>query len=380
VVGKRALLRKLDLPKVVRLLGTLLEALSGTAPRIRGIVGVVQHAFEEVLQAQISEGEKSTQGIAGNYFLEFLLKVARGLDLAPRSLLFGLLEQDKDEVERAWNRPFMSDVEVFADRGKSKDQNRRVSKQHTSMANSCQKCGSKFLTAANFCHDCGAEQMLHERGIPSTFKMFRGTQALFKESGMPETEFEGMTLVANNFSLPISEIWKHKQDFEALDVDLNGSVSLEEFAKGVRDRCNIPYDKPIPKELLDMNWFDTQGNINFEKYLGWALRVENTEHMLVTDPEERLLRRLSRDHKLSPPEVDRAKRVFDDSCLDGESVLREPGFRALMAKLLQADEKDIPNDTFRRCWTELVRGNPAHGIEFGTFLGWYVKSADFTES
>merc|ERR1719361_2753415 len=64
MVGKRALMRKLDLPKVVRLLGTLLEALSGTAPRIRGIVGVVQHAFEEVLQAQLSEGQKSTQGIA----------------------------------------------------------------------------------------------------------------------------------------------------------------------------------------------------------------------------------------------------------------------------------------------------------------------------
>merc|ERR1712173_120563 len=118
-------MRKLDLPKVVRLLGTLLETLSGTAPRTRGIVRVADHAFEEVLQAQ-SEGQKSSLGIASNYFLDFLLKVARGLNLAPRSLFFGLLEQDNGEVDRAGGRPFEFDGEALRDRSKSKELSRRA--------------------------------------------------------------------------------------------------------------------------------------------------------------------------------------------------------------------------------------------------------------
>lgn len=385
VVGKRALLRKLDLPKVVRRVANLLVALSGESQRLRWLVTCLETAFDGALREQTEGGKKFSHGITGEYFFSFLLKVAESLDLALRSLLFGLLEQDQDEISRGlW--AVSGVARGFPDGTSQHDEGSTsgagTSPPNVSLADACSRCGSKFLTAANFCHDCGEKQNLQERVLPQSFQIFRGTRALMSPGPhqlppMPQHEFQQVAHFANKHGFPASEIWRRRIDFLALDQDGDGRLSLDELAGAVREKCNLP-SGPIPAHLFSDGWFDgKEGGLDFEAFLIWSLRTENTEHMLVTDPEERVLRRLGRSFGLSPPDVDRVKGVFDAArgTDKGKDLMNEDDFRNAVAIILKIkNPRDVPLTTFRRCWQEASGQQRCPAINFEKFLGWWVKT------
>uniref|UniRef100_A0A7S4RBP0 EF-hand domain-containing protein n=1 Tax=Alexandrium monilatum TaxID=311494 RepID=A0A7S4RBP0_9DINO len=194
---------------------------------------------------------------------------------------------------------------------------RSQSKQPFSGA--CTKCGSKFISNAKFCCECGEKQPEPTRLDRGGFHFFKGTEqslaaGLQPEVNITQKEFQEVVCFAKKHHLPVDGIRKKQVEFLSLDVNKDGTLSVDEFAHAVRRYCNIPDRQEVPTHLLDEAWFrvdgDATGCVNFETFLIWSCRVGCTEEMLVADPNERYLRELARNNGLLLTDVDDLKKAF----------------------------------------------------------------------
>lgn len=392
IVGNRAFLRKMDLRKFQRYMGDLLETLAReNAKSFRCISSCVQDAFNAVMDQQQKDGVKASQGISIDYFENFLARVARSLDLTMPSLLFGLLEQP----EVSWNT---MDFGGQAHDHQSTPSSRRTStievmetpstarSSKISFVDGCTKCGSKFISNAKFCCECGEKQPEPKKFDKGGFHFFKGTELSIASGQQPEVQinqkdFEEVVELAKRHQMRIEEVRSVQREFHDLDKNHNGSLSLDEFTDAVRRYCSIKDGATVPTHLLDQAWFkvagdDASGGVDFDRFLTWRNRVSSTEEMLVSDPQERFLRQLAREHGLAMTDVDDMKKLFDRFDSDKNGYICENEFRTMMAILMQGTSpEDLPEQTVHRMWGE-IDDRQTGIITFERFLLW--SSGNFT--
>lgn len=184
--------------------------------------------------------------------------------------------------------------------------------------------------------------------------------------------------MCRKYNLTHEEVWWKIQEFNEFDRDGSKGLDRAEFQDVIRVYINLPGSGPLPKHLLNWHWVgaDSTGDgiIDFEEFLLWSLRTAYTEEVLVPDPQERLLRRIAREHNLPFQDAERLKKAFD-ICDPNHSGFIEPDeFKMVLFQLLGVkNESDIPEAKFQRWWRE-VDHNGSGTISFEQFLIWYITN------
>jgi len=381
IVGMRSVMRKTDLTKFARQLkGAFDKAAMGKGQSIRQIFVGSQTAFDATLEEQLKQGVRCSQGIIFEHFHDFLSTAARSLDLTLCSLLQGL------QVNAEGQRP--EDEESGAAGGSNLPEIRRALKTSSTKtgslfaSESCENCGSKYISNAKFCRECGEKQTDAHFLDPNAFHAFEGTRMRLSNKAtssiLADSDFDQVVRLAKKLHVPIEDIRQKQQDFLALDKDRSGHLSISEFKEAVRQQCNLPAGFDLPSHLVDANWEKateaTKGHLDFEAFVQWSYNTEFSEEVMVTNPQERHLRQLARTHGLASLDVDHIKEIFDRFDEQKNGWLCQGDFRRAMYALLCANKADeIPQSVIQRCWRE-IDTDGSGTITFDEFLSWFVTS------
>lgn len=208
----------------------------------------------------------------------------------------------------------------------------------------------------------------------------RGSFGSYVENCNERREFDVVVRLARKHQLSVEEVRERKAEFDALDRDRSGTLSVEELIAAIRVRCNLEFDEPIPPHLLSSTWAsadkDSDGLVNFEEFLCWSISIAYSEEMLVTDPEERRMRRMARENGLLLPDVERVKDVFNRFDRDGTGSIDEVEFRSALHALMNLkNPNDMSLKKMQRYWLE-VDTDRSGTIEFDEFLLWYFNFFD----
>lgn len=202
-----------------------------------------------------------------------------------------------------------------------------------------------------------------------------GSGKLAKAPSGNTDSFDQILHMSKKHTIPLPEVKAAYEEYRELDTDLNGTLSLDEFAGAVRKRCNIADGEPVPKSLaiLALGQADEDGDsqINFEEFLLWCTQCSFVEEMVVTNPVERHMRKLARDNEIDMMRVEALKRRFDKFDEDKSGFIEWREFKAVLCDILEVKEAlDISDSMLRRYWVE-ADSSKEHKLSFDTFVGWY---------
>jgi len=372
IMFSRVTMRQADLAKFHIKIEDLLKGLvHGKKSSARNLMEI-KLAYCETLAHQIDRGCKYTQGITRESFHFFLHLVAESLNLTCRSLLHGLLGPERLLSKGVDRSSMHEEIQRSTLRGPD------------TCAESCANCGCLFITNANFCCNCGHKQLQRKKKDPESFLIFEGTRASLlglrtAEEIMEEKGFAELVALSQKHHVPLDLVRKYWKEFQEFDLSKYKLLQKDEFAEAVRERCNIPKSKDLPKYLIDYQWFkvakDNGEFVDFEGFLVWSFGTECVEERSVPDPQERYLRALARKYCVRPNQVDDIKKIFDRFDVDGRGILDENSFSQTILHLVHARQAvDISHQpTMKRLWMEVSSGAESC-ITFDTFLGWYLRT------
>lgn len=203
-----------------------------------------------------------------------------------------------------------------------------------------------------------------------------------KDEKTPQAiSFNMIVPLARKHNLRIDDVKKKWEQFHMFDS--NGDIVLcaEEFQKVVRVLTGIPDNEHLPTHLFSAAFAasdtDSDGSINFEEFLLWSNGVQYCEEMMVPDPEERLIRRIAREHGMDIVEVERIKGIFDRFDLDKSKAIEEQEFKDLVCELLRTSTQEFSENRLKRYWREV---NPAGGtLAFKEFAVWWSSTFGMQE-
>lgn len=192
-------------------------------------------------------------------------------------------------------------------------------------------------------------------------------------------DFEFLVALSKTHRSPVEEVRLIWEEFKELDADHSGEISLVEFQAVVRRRCNIPEGECVPAHLCRLPsrpGGSDATSVGFEEYLAWHLQVAYAEEFMVTDPQERFMRNLSRKHSLCITDVERIRKVFGRFDEDRSGTIDHSEFKkAILVILGVKNPSDVSAKKLERYWHE-ADSNRNGEIDFEEFLLWYLRSFD----
>lgn len=188
-----------------------------------------------------------------------------------------------------------------------------------------------------------------------------------------QAAFAELVVLGNKHRLSLREVKQRRNEFNELDVDQDGMLSMHDLENMVRGRCSLSPAEPIPPHLCNSLTADADqnGSINFKEFLSWWVRTAFAEDMLVSDPQERWVREIARTFGVCLPDVEHVKTLFDKFDVDHSGVIDEEEFtRALMILMKVTNPRDVPPQKLKRFFREVDADNSGE-ITFEEFLVWY---------
>jgi len=193
----------------------------------------------------------------------------------------------------------------------------------------------------------------------------------------PSTSFDTCMNVAEMYKVPLKVVQQAFKDFNELDADSNGSLSLDEFEAAIRKTTEVGPDEDLPDYLILKSWESIDNNkdsrVDFNEYFLWTLQAGWKEEILVNDPKERQLRELARDFGVTVLDVERLKRVFDKFDVDKSGEIDKDEFVSVICSLMNAvDTSQVSHSMLNRYWKEADRNNDG-GLDLPEFMVWYYN-------
>lgn len=162
-------------------------------------------------------------------------------------------------------------------------------------------------------------------------------------------------------------------EFNRLDLNGDGTLTLEELISVLRLRCELPEGQRPPEHLIHglRRWLRNDQCADFESFFLWSRQHAYSEEVVVTNPRDRMLRELARSLELCILDVEKVAEAFQSIDVDGKGSIDEAQFRELLIKLKDFQKRQVLNP--RRCWREVnVAMMPEVRLEDVVFWYFYV--------
>merc|ERR1712176_221660 len=221
----------------------------------------------------------------------------------------------------------------------------------------CPKCGGAKVASEKSCRKCGHK---YEEEGNTTAPNMSGFAAMFGNlghGGKKDEHFEEVVSLARQYDIPVDVVHMKRIEFGEYDTNKAGTLTYSEFLEALRGQCGIAANEPLPEHLQTSKLIkdeNASGQVTFEDFLFWSCLTEYSETMLVTDPQERHLRQLARDHNLPLPEVEHIKDVFDTVNVSKNGIIDEDEFRLVLIDLMRIENpNNVSSKTVHRLWREV---------------------------
>eukprot|EP00931_Biecheleriopsis_adriatica_P039374 TRINITY_DN22520_c0_g1_i1.p1 TRINITY_DN22520_c0_g1~~TRINITY_DN22520_c0_g1_i1.p1 ORF type:complete len:396 (+),score=52.58 TRINITY_DN22520_c0_g1_i1:80-1267(+) len=202
------------------------------------------------------------------------------------------------------------------------------------------------------------------------------SESIRDQRGLPENAWDMVVSLARQHLMPVKEVRRLLQEFRAVDVNGDGSLSLDEFEFAIRKRYDYPEDADLPEDLLLKHWKwtdrDCTNEVDFPEFMRWMLQTEWTESLLVPVERERQLRSISRDMNLRLPDVEYVRKLFDKYDIDRNDSMDRSEFNAMICEILHLDQAEVTAAQLHRYWNEAI-GRSGISLSFEDFVKWYFN-------
>lgn len=194
------------------------------------------------------------------------------------------------------------------------------------------------------------------------------------QSNDSKGEFGYICSLAKKHHISVDECRDVRQEFNRLDVDKSGSLTLGELSVEIRAKSGLDEDAEIPQYMLTGLLSKAHGEgINFEEYLTWSIQTAYVEDFVVRDPRDKEMRAVAREQGIHINDVEKVRRVFDKFDTDGSGIIDEHEFIEIVYLLMKVREPaDISPQKLKRYWREVDTDLSGH-VCFKEFLVWYTK-------
>lgn len=379
-IGKRSLMRKTDLTKMCQHLRYLNSRKDGlTRQALHRLTKEIHHIFCEALQLQLAAGDHHSQGLTLEYFPIFLAMVALPRKINVQDLVTFLME----EIQGTVHKESKENTEAMgAERAERERLGAVFALLDMGSGSGCPKCGGGKVASDKCCRKCGHK---YEEDGNTTAPNMSGFAAMFGglgHGGKKDEHFEEVVSLARQYEMPVDVVHVKRIEFGEYDIHNAGTLTYSEFLEALRGRCGIAANEPLPEHLQTSKLLkddeDASCQVTFEEFLFWSCLTEYSEAMLVTNPQERHIRQLARDHKLPLFDVEHIKDVFDSVNVSKTGIIDEDEFRLTLITLMRIENpNNISSKMVHRLWREVNCHMTPH-ITFDEFLLWYFKSFDTT--
>jgi len=147
----------------------------------------------------------------------------------------------------------------------------------------------------------------------------------------------------------------------------DGRLDQEQFAKIVRN--NLVSDSKI---LLSFRSINRDRQLNFREFVEW-MRILSFDGAVNVTPEERELRRMAKKYNLSPAELDKYKKLFDELDEDHSGRIQDREFENLLYRCGSIPRDISISATRKQSLWLLADPNRDGSIDFEEFLLFNLK-------
>mmetsp|Transcript_107120 Transcript_107120/g.190325 ORF Transcript_107120/g.190325 Transcript_107120/m.190325 type:complete len:412 (-) Transcript_107120:134-1369(-) len=176
--------------------------------------------------------------------------------------------------------------------------------------------------------------------------------------------------LAKKYGIPLSDVRSLIEEFQSMDEDGDGKLSLAEFEILVRKWCHLPPHEKLPKHLnCSSGAWASEGSGAVAQCLEWFHEHQWAEEMMVLDPQERALRQFCRQNRFALPDIETMRENFKKFDVDGSGSIDVKEFRQMLRQL------DLWQNMTEGRAAQLFREVDIDGsglINFFEFARWYM--------
>jgi Ca2+-binding EF-hand superfamily protein len=190
--------------------------------------------------------------------------------------------------------------------------------------------------------------------------------------------------LARKYHLDLYEIKYILKCFIEADENGSGGLDKEEFEMVVRKLFEVPASAAVDPQLLDKAWEKLSGGSTAstieaspEVFVEWYTQnmftpmVTNT--MNAGDPSANESYELAKKHNITPPQVDKIKKRFNEFDIDRGGTIDYEEFMQMLCFVLKAKSvEDVSEDRASRFWQEIDIDGSGE-VDFPEFVAWFVK-------
>jgi len=186
--------------------------------------------------------------------------------------------------------------------------------------------------------------------------------------------------LAKQVNLPAGQVTDAWRKFKRYDSSNRGRLTPCEFQLLLRSllREQFPQVADIPRGLFSRPGGYKDKDISFAEFVCWLSEHAFAEEILLT-AEQRSLRALAREDKVSIPLVEDIMRLFNTHDVNGNGYLDFEEFCELFCKIMGTSScdprKQLPETRIKSFWME-VDTTKSGQVRFDQFLAWYLRYFD----
>lgn len=211
------------------------------------------------------------------------------------------------------------------------------------------------------------EQLEEEEDPSEDLQPSRTSSSLVRTSS--SLVFDLCMQLSKEHNAPLHEVRGAHAEFLKLELDVDGQLSMMEFAAVMRQRLGLAPGANLPKHLLlDLDGCNV---VTFKEFFDWQRKAQWNEELLVPDEKERELRRFAQENGIHLQDLERLKKTFDSYDEDGSGTIEKQKFKQVLCKVLRLkDPTELSPQMFQRYWREADADNSG-SIDFEEFVLWY---------
>merc|ERR1719313_2521377 len=190
--------------------------------------------------------------------------------------------------------------------------------------------------------------------------------------------------LARKFHLELYEIKYILKCFIEADENGSGGLDKKEFETVVRKVFEVPASAAVDPQVLNNAWEKMSGGSSAstieaspEIFVEWYTQNMFTPMMTNTinagDTSYNESYELAKKHNITPPQVDRLKKRFNEFDIDSGGTIDYDEFMQMLCFVLKAKNvADVPEDRASHFWKE-IDTDGSGDVDFPEFVAWFVK-------
>eukprot|EP00929_Paragymnodinium_shiwhaense_P027434 TRINITY_DN16100_c0_g1_i1.p1 TRINITY_DN16100_c0_g1~~TRINITY_DN16100_c0_g1_i1.p1 ORF type:complete len:611 (+),score=129.47 TRINITY_DN16100_c0_g1_i1:120-1952(+) len=180
--------------------------------------------------------------------------------------------------------------------------------------------------------------------------------------------------MAKRYNMSVADAKAELAAFKAIETEGTGLVNKDDFLQEARKRFHMGADERIPPHLMRgaEDPLSEKKGLSVDDFFQWWTLHQYAEEVLVSDKDDRMLRKISTKYGVDLLTIEGLRRDFDRFDKNNNGALCKEEFKDVLREHIGASATDIPAESLQRLWREIDR-NGDGSVSLEEFCIWYCE-------